>query len=287
MIRIKTPATSANLGVGFDSFGLAINLYNTYSVKESSSYQVEGFPEVFNHLENDFIKAYKLFSKEHIDESSIKPVHVILEKQNIPVSRGLGSSASVYLGGIIAANEINQLNRSLEECAAFASELEGHPDNAFACAFGYFTASVQTDSTYIHDTFAISNNLFLYVLIPEVKGSTKELRAKLPNSVSLQDAVFHLSRSVHVPKALKEGNMVKLKQLLQDKLHEQYRYPSIPNYNEIKQLKDKDIVVTISGSGPSILIMANRTLEDELKHIKNFKVVQVEPSSGVSIEVTE
>ena len=94
-------------------------------------------------------------SKQFLDETKVIPVKVSLVKEDIPISRGLGSSASCILAGVLAANKIHGFNQSLEECASFASKLEGHPDNVFACAFGKLTASFQSESKYLYDVFYV------------------------------------------------------------------------------------------------------------------------------------
>lgn len=287
MIKITTPATSANLGVGFDAFGLALDLNNVFTFEVSEHFKTTGFDSEFNYPNNSVINAYISFSKMHLKEEDIIPVHVQLIQHCIPVSRGLGSSASVRLAGVLAANEVHNLNKSLIDCASFASQLEGHPDNVFACAFGNFTSSVSLDKGYYHQVFDVSEDLNVYLMIPSSKASTEELRKVLPKTVSIQDTVFHLSRTIHVPKALKEGNLLLLKELLKDKLHEDYRYPFIPSYKLIQALNQKDnLLFTISGSGSTVLCLSKENAIKELSGLKEaFTIKKVNLSNGVKVEV--
>lgn len=287
MIRISTPATSANLSVGFDTLGLALDLNNVFHIEESKKFLVKGFDEKFGVNNNIVLNSYVAFCVHNRIKTKMKKVTITLVKQDIPVSRGLGSSASCILAGVIAANEINNLGKTMKECAVFASELEGHPDNVFACAFGNVVASFKEDDNYFYDVFYVSEKLDFTVLIPETKGSTKELRNALKKNVPLNDAVYNLSRMIHVPKALSTGNMCILKKVLQDKLHEQYRASFIPKYNEVSKLnKNSDAVTCISGSGSTMLVLSTSDITQELeKLVDTFEIKNIRVSNGTKIEV--
>lgn len=289
MIRIKTPATSANLSVGFDTLGLALNIYNTFLFNESSEYKLNGFSELYSSDSNLVLNAYINFAKKFLDEKSIKKVKITSEKNHIPASRGLGSSASCILAGVLASNEINKLNKTFKECVDFSCTLEGHSDNVYACAYGFLTASLKKDDTYLHKVFQVSDKLFFYLLISNTKGSTKELRDILPKKVDLSDAVHNLSRIIFLPDAYKNGDLKLLKSVSSDRLHESYRYPYVPLYYDIKKLSKKDnLIVCISGSGPSVLLISNSdNLEVPSELLKVYEFIKVKVSNGVEIEVVK
>jgi homoserine kinase len=285
MIKISTPATSANLSVGFDTLGIALNLYNEFQFEQSPVFRTVGFNSRYTIKTNLVIKSYIAFAKEYVEESKVIPVKVSLLKEDIPISRGLGSSASCILAGVVAANEIHGFHKSLEECASFASKFEGHPDNIFACAFGMLTATFQASNKYVYDVFGISDDLVFTLLTPEQRGNTKQLRNVLKNKVSLQDAVFNLSRMIHVPKGFAQGDLVLLKDVLQDTLHEQYRFPFIPRYQELQELGD-DIITCISGSGSSVLLISKKSITKQIKHLNNsFTIKELNASEGIKVEV--
>ena len=289
MIKIKTPATTSNLSVGFDTVGIALNIYNVFSFKEHKKNVVKGFKSSFSVNSNLVLKAYIAFALKYLEEKEIKNVEITLEENNIPVSRGLGSSASCILSGILAANEINKLHKSLDECVNFACELEGHSDNVFACAYGFLNASCKSGDKYIHKVYEISNSLNFYLMIPPQEGQTKELRNILPKKIDFTDAIYNLSRIIFLPDAFKKGDFKLLKNILKDELHEKYRYPYIPLYNEIKQLSTReDIIVSISGSGTSVLLISDLETIEIPEILRNvFKLIKVDISEGTKIEVIE
>jgi len=285
MIRISTPATSANLSVGFDALGIAIDIYNDFLFEESKTFQVNGFNPKYNNNNNLVISSYTAFAKKYAKD--IIPVKVTLENEDIPISRGLGSSASCILAGVLASNLIHNLYKSILECASFASELEGHPDNIFSCSFGHLTASFKGDTGYVYKTFPINKDYRFTLLVPETKGSTEDLRNALKKEIKLEDTVFHLSRMIHVPHAISGNDFSLLKELLQDKVHELYRFPFIPRYQELLELrKDDDKIVCISGSGSTVLIISKSSIKDDLKHLSStFDIKEVNITTGVKVEV--
>ena len=274
MIIIKTPATTANLGVGFDTLGCAFSLYNEYRFEESDTFILEGFPKEVNNEDNLIIEVYKLFARKNAEK--VIPVKVTLLKNEIPIARGLGSSASCILAAIIAANEIHHVGKTLEECAMVASLLEGHSDNIFACAFGGLVASFTEGlRTYHMQQFEVHESLRFFALIPEKGLPTVTLRERLPKKVPYIDAVFNLQRMIFLPDVFKSGNLVQLKALLKDQLHEKYRYETIPNIEKVKALTiQDDIIGVISGSGPTMLFISDYDLRLDDKDLVELKIAK-------------
>lgn len=287
MIRITTPATSANLAVGFDSLALALSKYNTFTFTRSELTIFEGFETSLSTDSNLVFLAYTAYLKSLFPRREVQPVTITLEHQGIPISKGLGSSASCILAGVLASNHLHELGKSTEECVAFAAEYEGHPDNIYACMYGGLTSVFATTSGYIHHTFDVLQFLHFTLLIPETKGQTKSLRQAIPNMIPLEDAVFHTSRMIHIPRAFAEADLDLLKQLLQDRIHEQYRYPSIPELDNLMTVKNNvDGIMMISGSGPSILVISNHDISSQLASLTNtFELVDVKIASGTRVEV--
>jgi len=285
MIRIQTPASTSNLGVGFDSLGMALNIYNTFLFEPAIEFELFGFEEA-NQTDNLVQKAY-IACSEYFNAKYIRPVKITLETNEIPVSRGLGSSASCIVAGALAANKINHLGKSKRELAEFASEFEGHPDNAFATLYGGLISVLKKESGYDHNRFSVSKTLRFGLLIPEQKGNTQMLRKILPKKINLEDAVFNLSRMIHVPKAFRSGNISMLKEVLQDKVHEDYRKQTITDYAKIKTIcKEHGLIALISGSGPTVFLLGkemNEGLFSDLLDTYRFKHVEI--AAGAKSEV--
>lgn len=285
MIKIKAPATSANLSVGFDTLALAYDIYNVFTFTESEDYQTIGFDDAFNNEQNLVLRSYLYASSLFLDEKDIKKVTITLEEENIPVSRGLGSSASCIIAGVIAANKINNLNKTNNELATLAYHIETHYDNVVGAMIGGLSSSYLTDNIVKYDTFEIASNLVFTLLIPDTLSSTSEMRSGLGDAVALGDAVFHLSRMIHLPKAFKEGNIQTLKELLQDRIHEHIRYQNIPMNDQLHKLTEENIVVSISGSGPTVLLISDRDITNLLTpFLKTFFVITPSISKGVIVE---
>ncbi len=284
MLVIKTPATTSNLAVGFDALGMALSLTNEFEFELNPSFEYTGF--LTEDSDNLVGKAYLAFCA-YCNVEEPKPVKITMTKNEIPISRGLGSSASLILAGVVAANHFHELKRTKLECAAFASDYEGHPDNAFACMFGGFVATLKYEEGYLFDQFHVSDSLRFTILIPETCGSTEELRQVLPKKVAMEDAVFHLSRTIHLPKAFQEGNLDHLKILIQDRLHQQYRSSYIAGYDFVEEYASlNDAILFISGSGPTLFLLSDRTLNIEDPKIKSiFQIYPIQISSGTSWEV--
>lgn len=286
MLRIKTPATTSNLGVGFDCLGLSLNLYNVFEFTASNTFELSGFSKAY--IDNNLVlNAYKSLCSE-FKVNQPKPITISLIENNIPVARGLGSSASCILAGALAANHFNQLNLELEDIARFTADYEGHPDNAYACLFGGLVSILKEENTYIYDTFNVSKELYFSLMIPNVLGKTETLRNILPKQINLNDAVYNLSRMIHLPKAFSNGDFALLKTLLKDKYHEKYRASFIPRFCDIKSLANAyQIIQLISGSGPTLFMISKTNNFEKLSRFEEYKIVPVSIAHGTVLEVIE
>lgn len=261
MLTIKVCATSANVCVGFDVLGLALDLANVFQFEEQKDFSFVGFDESFQKCENNlvyqaYIKAFEAAQEEPI------PVRIAIET-NIPVSRGLGSSASLIVAGLFAANYYLGNRFSKEELLQLATQMEGHPDNVAAAIDGGLVASYY-DNQYHSICYPVHSDLQFIAVIPPYQVATSEARKILPNVVPYSAAVHNLSRIIHLPKAFAEGNIGLLKALFSDQLHEPYRKKLIKEYEEVYELcKEEEAALCISGSGSTMLIIC-----------KDLKIVQ-------------
>ena len=264
--EIIVPATSANLGPGFDSLGISFELFNPFYIKRSNKYESINVNESYQNEDNLVIvsarEAFKYLKKKEIPFS--------LEiKEEIPISRGLGSSASCILAGIIGAMLISDSKLSDEEIVDIATKIEGHPDNIVPAFFCSLTSAFLDSDKVIFTQYDVNNDLVFTALVPPFKVDTREARSVLPESVSYKDAVFSMSRAIAIPKAIELGDLDKLLYLLKDRLHEPYRYKLIEDSSLfIDFAKSKKIPMCISGSGSTLLMISDKSIISSLEKVQ-------------------
>ncbi|MDD3171177.1 MAG: homoserine kinase [Bacilli bacterium] len=285
-IRIRVPGTTANLGPGFDCLGLALNIYNTFIFEENFQWEFINFENKYANENNLVVRSMK-----KVYEIAKKPMRpfIIEIKEEVPISRGLGSSATCIIAGIMAANFFLDEVLSLDDIIKLATEIEGHPDNIAPAILGSLVSSVNSESiiTVKHD---ISSNLLFTALIPDFALSTKEAREVLPQELSYHKAIYNMSRAINIPYALKEGDLVMLYHLLTDKMHEPFRMPLIKDASVFQEFAhERQIPFCLSGSGSTLLMISKENLENELKKIDvstKWRFVTLKPdNSGTILEV--
>jgi homoserine kinase len=275
MVKIRVPATSANLGPGFDCLGIALNLYNTFTFEEiDKGLEFIGCSENFKNEDNlVYISMKKCF-----EEIGYKPQGIRIEMQcDIPVSRGLGSSATCVLGGVMAANQIAGGVLSKAEVLEIAGEIEGHPDNLAPALYGGMAVSIKDEKKIYVEGIKLNRELKFCALIPDFTLSTEKARSVLPKEISYKDALFNIGRTALLIAALSNGNMDMLKIGCEDKLHQSYRGKVINNYDDIihkcRVLNSK--AVFLSGAGPTIMNIINEEneefIEEMIKYVSNFQ----------------
>jgi homoserine kinase len=250
-LSVRAPATSANLGPGFDVLALALDLANEVVVRRrpgplAVSVRGEGEGEIAEDGTNLVCRALAM------GLGSLDGLEVECRNQ-IPLGRGLGSSAATVCAGLVAANALGGLRWSPGDLLSRAAEIEGHADNAAACLEGGIVAVVPGPRAL---RIAPPPDLAFVTVIPAVRVSTDESRKALPAQVPLADAAETLSRAIGLVMALGEDRLEDLPDLLQDRLHEPYRAPMVPGIDVLRGLVDGDrcLGVTISGSGPTVLL---------------------------------
>ena len=272
---VRTFSTSANLGPGFDCFGICFDLYNDYSFEESDEYELINFAPKYsipnnNLIINSYEKVFEVLNQ------NLKYIKLVQLEQNIPTSRGLGSSASCIVCGIMIANEVLGYPLSKEDIFQLASSIEGHPDNVAPLIFGGLTCSFKDEKYYKVD-LKINDKFKFMVCIPPCELSTSLARSVLPKEVKMSDAVFNISHAVTMIKALEDGNIELLKKGKQDKLHEPYRYRLIKDSNILLDYAyQNNCVCMISGAGSTMLLISDKEYSkfDLIKDWK-FKAVKV------------
>ena len=272
---VRTYATSANIGPGFDCLGICFDIYNEYAFEKISKYELVGFHKNYSKPKyNLIISAYeKVFDIKNKKLEYIKLTEVV---KNIPNSRGLGSSASCIVAGILIANEILGNILDKDEIFQIASSIEGHPDNVAPLIFGGFTCSFM-DEKYHTVKLNVSGNLKFKVLIPPFELKTSLARSVLPTNIQIKDAVFNISHAIGMIKGIEDGNMELIKISKKDVLHEPYRYQLIKGSNEVITLAEQNnAVCMISGAGSTLLMISDKTLDITYQ---DWKVVDVNISN--------
>ena len=254
--RISVPATSANLGPGFDALGLAVDLANTCEYKITE--KVETFEK--NVKENLIYSSYK-YAFDFYNEEVI-PIDIDLET-NIPLSRGLGSSAACIVMGVLIAFSVMKRDFEKMEILKIATKIEGHPDNVAPAIYGGANVSILKDDVFV-ERFKISNKFKFMAIIPEFELSTSDARQALPKEYCKEDAVFNISRVSMLILSLISGDEDNLKVSLEDKIHEPYRLKLIPEIEEIEKIIEESNAIGhyLSGAGSTIMLILNS--EDEI-----------------------
>ena len=255
MVEIRIPATSANLGSGFDSIGLALNLHNTVGLEEADRLTIrslDGVPIPLDEHSLVYRAACRLYDLcgRRVDGFTIE------QRSRIPMARGLGSSSACIVGGLMGANEL--LGRPLDRAALvdLATEIEGHPDNVAPALLGGFVASaVESGRVYTVRRTLPEGKLAFAVMIPDFPLRTAEARAVLPEQVSHADAIYNLSRTSLLTAALLEGRYELLAVAMGDRLHQPYRLPLIDHAESwFAAAKEAGAYASaISGAGSSLL----------------------------------
>ena len=265
MFRVSVPATSANLGAGFDSLGLALSLYNEYEFSEEGTDLIfEGVEREFQNKDNViFTSMQKVFLKYGYKYKGLK-IKVI--KQDVPISRGLGSSSSCIVAGLIGAFLIMGKEVNKEEILELAVEIEGHPDNVCPAIFGGITVSVMNDNKVFYNNIEYKDGIKFMALIPEFNLLTKTARAVLPQKVDFKDAVYNLGRAALLMSCFANGKYELLEEATKDKLHQNYRGPLIEGYEEIhnEAFKLGALAFFISGAGPTLMTIVKED-DDKFK----------------------
>lgn len=270
MLKIKVPSTSANMGPGFDCLGAALNLYNNFYIEEiEEGLTIQGCQEVFKNKDNlVYTSMQRCFQEIGYNPKGLK----ISFDTSIPVSRGLGSSASCIIAGVLAANEIGKGNLNKNHILEIASEIEGHPDNIAPALFGGMTVAIKEGRNVYYEKLHLPNGLKFSPIIPDFTLSTKEARSVLPDKIPYADGVFNVGRASLLIAALINGDFDMFKFACKDRLHEIYRKNLIANYDEIieESTNLNSLCIFLSGAGPTIMAVLKEDDCDFQKHMTSF-----------------
>ncbi len=254
-IVVTTPATTSNLGAGFDCLGMALRLYNRVELAPGA-WRVEVRGEGEGELPTGrssllFRAARRVFRRAGRRMPALDARCV----NRVPVARGLGSSATAIVAGLLGANALLGNRYGREELLDLALSLEPHPDNLAPCLFGGLVAAVKGDDGVTVAPLRVPKRLGVIVAVPDQRVSTARAREILPRYVSLENAVFNLSRSALFVAACEQGRLDWIREATQDRLHALFRAELVPGAMAAIQPFDGVLASTVSGSGSSLLYL--------------------------------
>lgn len=293
---VKVPASSANLGPGYDTLGIALSLYDTVEVEVTASgLEVEIFGEGAEELPRDgshlVVKAIRSALKAA--DASVTGLRVVCNN-TIPQSRGLGSSASAAVAGVAAGNALAGSPLSGAQLVQLSSAFEGHPDNAAASVLGNAVVSwttVPVDGRSLPEyraaTLDVHPSIKATALVPDFHASTQAVRRVLPSHVTHADAAFNVSRTaVNVaaltsyPELLWEGT--------RDRLHQPYRADVLPVTAEwVNRLRNRGYAAYLSGAGPTVMVLHTEEIEESIlddARAQGLKVLELSVAGPVTAE---
>lgn len=274
-VTVRVPATTANLGPGFDCVGVALSLYNQFefsrvsfsnptSACESVKINVIGLDA--NRVKTDRSNLVYQALVKFYQEIGQNPPHVTIDiNLNVPLARGLGSSATAIVGGLVGANELAGAPLSREEVMQLAIAMEGHPDNVVPALIGGCRLAVSNDTSYYRGCnwticpVSWHSEIVPIVAIPDFELSTETARKVLPASYSRADAIFNTANFGLLLRALETGNSEWLRVAMRDRIHQPYRKTLIPGYDVVRQaaINAGAYGLVISGAGPTLLALSS------------------------------
>lgn len=272
MLEVIVPATSANIGPGYDCLGIALNLYNKFYFEEiDKGIIIEEKEREYINKDNIVYQSMIYFFNK-VKPSIIPKGIKIKIISDIPICRGLGSSAACIVAGLMGANYLSKSNLDKEEILKLATEIEGHPDNVAPAIYGNMIISFIENEKIYYDTIKVPKHLRFCAIIPDFKLSTEKSRAVLPKTIDHKDGVFNVSRATLLVTTFMNNNLKLLKVACQDKFHQEYRSSLINNYDKIvTHLNKLNCLGTfLSGAGPTIMSLTSDDNKDFLSEMKSY-----------------
>jgi homoserine kinase len=255
----RVPASTSNLGAGFDALSLALQKYLNVAVEPAANMEIvaRGADAVSIPTTPDNLILRVGASIASQRNRKLPPFRMTIDNE-IPLARGMGSSAAAIIAGITCYELVAEEKLSEREMFQYALEFESHPDN-LAAAFrgGLVATAMADDGEVLIAKLSVADGIRPIVVIPEFELSTEKARGVLPQSYSRKDAVYNIQRSALAVAALTTGNWAHLREAMRDRIHQPYRAPLIPGFEEILALNTPGLLsVALSGAGPTVLAMA-------------------------------
>lgn len=264
MIRIQVPATSANLGSGFDSLGIALSLYNQVWMEEWDALDISSKDDT--PIPKDESNLIYWAVKSVYEECGKKlPGLRLIQQNDIPMARGLGSSSACIVAGILGANRLLGSPFSQQDLINLAAKIEGHPDNTTPALEGGLVASAMEAGRVYSVSVPVSEKICFALFIPPFELKTEKARSVLPEEYTRSDAVYNLSRSALMTASLFSGKLENLRVAVQDRIHQPYRSGLIAHLDTVFRMSYElgSLGTYVSGAGPTIISMIEAASQDE------------------------
>ena len=261
-VTIRVPATTANLGPGFDAFGCALSLYTDVTFEETDfGLEITGCDEAFTGPDNMAYTSYCAVLASLSEEVRGVKIHI---DAHIPICRGLGSSAALLVAGAMGANVLRGSKLSTQGLLNITNAMEGHPDNLAPAFYGGLTASMVDNGLPVTVNFPLHPGWEFLALVPDFNLATTLARSVLPTDIPRPDAVYNISHGAMVLKALELGDEKLLRNAMQDRLHQNYRKSLIQDYDQIEGLVcTTGAAFCLSGAGPTLLCLTQNPMVRE------------------------
>lgn len=259
-VRVKVPASTANLGPGFDSLGMALNLYAWIDMAISDETTIHLIGDQMYGIPTDKSNLIYKVAQMVFEQAGVShPELDIIMYSDIPLTRGLGSSASAIVGALAGANALIGNKLTQYELFQIASRLEKHPDNVGASLFGGIVVAFWDGEKAESIRIEPDVNLEVLVAIPAFQLSTEKARSVMPKQVAMKDAVFNLSHSSLLVAALATCNLGMIRHAMKDALHQPYRAELIPGMKTLLEQAENHgaLGVALSGAGPTMLALVD------------------------------
>lgn len=260
MIKVTVPATSANLGIGYDTLGMAVSLYSHFTFDHADTLTITGCPEELQNRDNMVYVAFE----QALEQWGMEPFPISIDIQTeIPVARGLGSSSTCVVAGIMGAAALTRRTVTREELVAMATALEGHPDNVAPALLGAAVCSFTPEGELPRCLrYNVSERLRFITIIPPYEVHTSEARKVVPQEVPLSTAVWQMGRIAGLTRGLETGDTELIAAANDDRLQEPYRRKLIPDYDAIRAtcLEGGAKTIWISGSGSTLMAVTDDTI---------------------------
>src|SRR5579864_7044366 len=264
-MKVRIPASSANLGPGFDALGLALEIYLTCRFERADQLSIRSSGRDAGRIstaEDNLIWQTALAVAQDVGEP-LTPIALEIEN-DIPIGKGLGSSAAALTAGVVIADYLLGLHWKPHRILDEAAQIEGHPDNVAACVLGSIVAAaIDAGGVARAVRLELPASYGVAVVVPDFVLRTSEARSVLPDCYSSQDALFNVQRSALLVAALSTGTTSAFPAAFEDRLHQPYRYRLVPGLEEMVKLRAPGLLgCALSGAGPSILVFYERGYEE-------------------------
>ena len=289
-MNVRIPASSANLGPGFDALGLALAIYLNCRFERAGKLSIRAAGRDACQIstgEDNLIWQTALAVAKDVGET-LPPITLEIEN-DIPLGKGLGSSAAALTAGVVIADHLLELHWKPHRILDEAARIEGHPDNVAACVLGSIVAAaIDAGGVARAVRLELPASYGVAVVVPDFVLRTSQARSVLPDCYSRQDALFNVQRSALLVAALSTGTTSAFPAAFEDRLHQPYRYPLVPGLEEMVKLRAPGLLgCVLSGAGPSILVFYERGYEPACDLVRQIFALHGHQSETLWVRIAE